>query len=139
MRAADRDLPPYGNVMQTTASFPARQASATEFSLLEFKPDSRYQHYWRAFRTGRFSEALEAARTLGEESQGRNRTFYQGLGQVAGSLYHLNQGEMGPGVSRPTQNGDQNSEDDEIDCSEKKEPLRRRSSEREYGVRVMAS
>lgn len=63
--------------------------------MLEFKPDSRYQHYWRAFRTGRFGDALETARTLGEESQGRNRTFYQGLGQVAESLYHLNQGEMG--------------------------------------------
>ena len=64
--------------------------------MLEIKPQSRYQQYWRHFRTGHFGDALEAAESLCHESQGKDRDFYQALGQVARSLQYLNQGEMEP-------------------------------------------
>jgi hypothetical protein len=64
--------------------------------LLEFKPDKRYQEFWRHFRTGRFSDALATAESLSDESKGRDQSFYQGLARVAESLQHLNQGELQP-------------------------------------------
>jgi predicted metal-dependent hydrolase len=60
----------------------------------EFEPDPRYQQYWRHFRTGKFWDAHEVLEDLWRESTGTDRTFYQGLIQVAAALHHLGEGNM---------------------------------------------
>jgi hypothetical protein len=62
--------------------------------LIEFKPDPRYQKYWRHFRTGRFWDAHEVLEGLWRETGGDEKTFYQALIQVAASLHHLDEGNM---------------------------------------------
>jgi len=60
--------------------------------LPETQPDSRYQHFWRCFRTGRFRAAQESLASLCRDCRGRDRDFYLGLSRVAASLQHLNEG-----------------------------------------------
>ncbi|MFQ5668991.1 MAG: DUF309 domain-containing protein [Acidobacteriota bacterium] len=62
--------------------------------MLDFKPDPRYQMYWRHFRTGRFWEAHEVLEDLWMESEGRDKVFYQGLIQAAACLHHLERGNL---------------------------------------------
>jgi len=62
--------------------------------VIEFNPDPRYQQYWRHFRTGRFWDAHEVLEDLWQKSSGTDRTFYQGLIQVAAALHHLGEGNM---------------------------------------------
>ena len=60
----------------------------------ESQPDSRYQSFWRYFRTGRFQEARTSLEALCLECDGRDRILYQGLSRVAESLQQLNQGDL---------------------------------------------
>ena len=62
--------------------------------MLPFKPDHRYQSFWRNFRLGRFAEACTVLQPLTGECVPQDRSFYQGLQQVADSLHHLNLGDM---------------------------------------------
>jgi predicted metal-dependent hydrolase len=62
--------------------------------LIDFRPDPRYQKFWRLFRTGCFWDAHEVLEDLWLESRENDKTFYQGLIQVAAALHHLAQGNM---------------------------------------------
>lgn len=61
---------------------------------MSFRPDPRYQRFWRQFRSGQFWEAHETLEDLWRECATPDREFYQGLIQVAASLHHLGKGNM---------------------------------------------
>jgi len=62
--------------------------------LLDIQPDTRYQSFWRHFRSGRFQAAQDALASLCRESRGRDRSLYQGLSRAAACLQHLNEGDL---------------------------------------------
>ncbi len=62
--------------------------------MIDFRPDPRYQRYWRLFRSGRCWDAHEVLEELWLESREPDKVFYQGLIQVAASLHHLARGNM---------------------------------------------
>jgi predicted metal-dependent hydrolase len=62
--------------------------------VIDFEPDPREQQYWRNFRTGKFWDAHEVLEDLWQESNGTDRTFYQGLIQAAAALHLLGEGNM---------------------------------------------
>lgn len=62
--------------------------------MLPFKPDYRYQRFWRNFRLGRFDEACTVLEPLTGECVPQDREFYQGLQHVAASLHQLNLGDI---------------------------------------------
>lgn len=62
--------------------------------MIEFRPDPRFQQYWRLFRTGRFWDAHEVLEDLWLDTKGADKEFYQGLIQAAACLHHLGEGNM---------------------------------------------
>ncbi|MFQ5720104.1 MAG: DUF309 domain-containing protein [Acidobacteriota bacterium] len=62
--------------------------------MIGFRPDPRYQQYWRHFRSGEFWDAHEVLEGLWLEVGGADKEFYQGLIQAAASLHHLARGNM---------------------------------------------